>query len=143
MRNWMLIGVLLLVVGTTTAETESRTALIHIGPDDFKTETLGREVIEGDAYLVVQAEARNGRVAATLGYCRIRAWYDIQDRVMRKVLLLDQDDVILTTIRFSAFTITNGKLQAGQMAVTDHSNGQTTVFQLDGFTNPLNPLTLI
>ena len=114
MRNWI-ITILLLVVGTAGAETEPQTSLIHIGPDDFKTETLGRETVEGHAYLIVQAEARTGRIADSLGYCRIRAWYDIQDRVMRKVLLLDQDDVILTTIQFSAFSVTEGKHRAGRM----------------------------
>ena len=142
MRNWI-ITILLLVVGTAGAETEPQTALIHIGPDDFKTETLGREIVEGHAYLIVQAEARTGRIADSLGYCRIRAWYDMQDRVTRKVQLLDQEDEILTTIRFSAFSMTEGKPRAGQMEVTDHSSGQTTVFQLDEFTNQVNPLTLI
>jgi len=93
--------------------------------------------------LIVQAEARNGRIANSLGYCRLRAWYDMQDRVTPKVLLLDQDDEILTTIRFSAFSFTDGKPRAGEMEVTDHSSGQTTVFQLDESMNPVNPLTLI
>lgn len=142
MRNWIAI-MLLLLVGTAGAETDPQAALIHIGPDDFTTETLGQETVEGHAYLIVQAEARNGRIANSLGYCRIRAWYDMQDRVTRKVLLLDQDDAILTTIRFSAFSLTDGKTRAGQMEVTDHSTGQTTVFELDEFTNTINPLTLI
>lgn len=141
MRNWILI--ILLFVGAASAEFEPEAARIHIGPDDFTTQTLGRETVEGHAFLVVQAEARNGQIANTLGYCRIRAWYDIEERVTRKVLLLDQDDVTLTTIRFSAFSLTDGKPRAGRMEVTDHSNGQTTVFQLDEFTNPINPLTLI
>jgi hypothetical protein len=67
----------------------------------------------------------------------------MQDRVTRKVLLLDQEDEILTTIRFSAFSLIEGKSRAGRMEVTDHSTGQTTVFQLDQFTNSINPLTLI
>jgi hypothetical protein len=142
MRNWIAI-VLLLLVGTAGAENDTPATLIHIGPEDFTTQTLGQETVEGHAYLIVQAEARNGQIANTLGYCRIRAWYDMRDRVTRKVLLLDHDDVILTTIRFSAFSLTNGKPRAGQMEVTDHSTGQTTVFQLDGSLNPLNPLTLI
>jgi hypothetical protein len=141
MRIWILI--ILLFVGSASAESEPEAARIHICPDDFTTQTVGREAVEGHAHLVVQAEARNGRIADTLGYCRIRVWYDMQDRVTRKVLLLDQDDVILTTIRFSAFSLTDGKTRAGRMEVTDHSNGQTTVFQLDEFTNPINPLTLI
>ena len=142
MRNWIAI-VLLLLVGTAGAENDTPATLIHIGPEDFTTQTLGMKTVEGHAYLIVQAEARNGQIANTLGYCRIRAWYDMRDRVTRKVLLLDHDDVILTTIRFSAFSLTNGKPRAGQMEVTDHSTGQTTVFQLDGSLNPLNPLTLI
>jgi hypothetical protein len=142
MRNWIAI-VLLLLVGTAGAENDTPATLIHIGPEDFTTQTLGQETVEGHAYLIVQAEARNGQIANTLGYCRIRAWYDMRDRVTRKVLLLDHDDAILTTIRFSAFSLTNGKPRAGQMEVTDHSTGQTTVFQLDGSLNPLNPLTLI
>ena len=142
MRNWIAI-IVLLFAGTAGAETEAPTMLIHIGPDDFTTETLGQETVEGHAFLIVQAEARNGRIANTLGYCRIRAWYDMQDRVTRKVLLLDHDDVILTTIRFTAFSLMDGKPRAGQMEVTDHSTGQTTVFQLDGSANSINPLTLI
>jgi hypothetical protein len=142
MRNWIAI-VLLLLVGTAGAENDTPATLIHIGPEDFTTQTLGMKTVEGHAYLIVQAEARNGQIANTLGYCRIRAWYDMRDRVTRKVLLLDHDDAILTTIRFSAFSLTNGKPRAGQMEVTDHSTGQTTVFQLDGSLNPLNPLTLI
>ena len=142
MRNWIAI-VLLLLVGTAGAENDTPATLIHIGPEDFTTQTLGQETVEGHAYLIVQADARNGQIANTLGYCRIRAWYDMRDRVTRKVLLLDHDDAILTTIRFSAFSLTNGKPRAGQMEVTDHSTGQTTVFQLDGSLNPLNPLTLI
>lgn len=142
MRNRIAI-ILLLLVGTATAETDPQAALIHIDPNDFTTETLGQETVEGHAYLIVQVEARNGRIANTLGYCRIRAWYDMQDRVTRKVLLLDQDDVILTTIRFSAFSLTDGNARAGKMEVTDHASGQTTVFQLDQFTIPINPLTLI
>ena len=134
---------MLLLVGTAGAENDTPATLIHIGPEDFTTQTLGQETVEGHAYLIVQAEARNGQIANTLGYCRIRAWYDMRDRVTRKVLLLDHDDAILTTIRFSAFSLTNGKPRAGQMEVTDHSTGQTTVFQLDGSLNPLNPLTLI
>jgi hypothetical protein len=142
MRNWIAI-MLLLLMGMATAETDPKATRIHIGPDDFTTETLGQETVEGHAYLIVQAEARNGQIANTLGYCRIRAWYDMQDRVTRKVLLLDQDDVILTTIRFSAFSLTDGNVRAGQMEVTDHSSGQTTVFQLDELRSPVNPLTLI
>ena len=142
MRNWIAI-VLLLLVGTAGAENDTPATLIHIGPEDFTTQTLGMKTVEGHVYLIVQAEARNGQIANTLGYCRIRAWYDMRDRVTRKVLLLDHDDAILTTIRFSAFSLTNGKPRAGQMEVTDHSTGQTTVFQLDGSLNPLNPLTLI
>lgn len=142
MRNWIVL-MLLLFVGTASAEAEPEAVLIHIGPDDFTTETLGRETVEGHAYLIVQAETRSGRIASALGYCRIRAWYDMQARVTRKVLLLDQDDVTLTTIRFSAFSLVDGKPRAGRMDVTDHSTGQTTVLQLDEFANPVNPLTLI
>ena len=53
MRIWITI-ILLLFVGTAAAETESQAALIHIGPDDFTTETLGRETVEGHAYLIVR-----------------------------------------------------------------------------------------
>ena len=142
MRNWIAI-ILLLLVGTAGAENDTPATLIHIGPEDFTTQTLGQETVEGHAYLIVQAEARNGQIANTLGYCRIRAWYDMQDRVTRKVLLLDHDDVILTTIQFSAFSVVDGKLRAGQMEVTDHASGQITVFQLEASTNSINPLTLI
>jgi len=142
MRNWIAI-ILLLFVGATGAETEPHAALIHIGPDDFTTKTLGQETVEGHKYLIVQAEARNEGIATTLGYCRIRAWYDMQDRVMRKVLLLDHNDEILTTIRFTAFSPSAGTPRAGRMEVTDHATGQTTVFHLDDLTQPFNPLTLI
>ena len=142
MRYWIVI-LLLSLFGTATAESTSPATRIHIGPDDFTTQTLGQETVEGLAYLIVQAEARNVQIANTLGYCRIRAWYDMQNRITRKVQLLDHDDVILTTIRFSAFSEVDGNLRAGQMEVTDHSNGQTTVFQLDQNTNVINPLTLI
>ncbi len=142
MRNWIVIT-LLLLLNPAVAENEPQATPIHIGPEDFTTQTLGQETHEGHAYLVVQAEARNGQIADTLGYCRIRAWYDMQDQVTRKVLLLDHDDVVLTTIRFSAFSISNGRPRAGQMEVTDHATGQITVFQLDEFTHPVNPLTLI
>ncbi len=142
MRNWIAIT-LLLLMGAAAAESEPRATRIHIGPDDFTTKTLGQETVEGHAYLIVQAEARNGRIANTLGYCRIRAWYDMQDQVTRKVLLLDHENATLTTIQFSAFSQTDGKPRAGRMEVTDHSTGQTTVFLLDEFANPVNPLTLI
>lgn len=140
MQNLIAI-ILLLLAGTVSAETDTSATLIQIGPEDFTTQTLGQETVEGHTYLIVQAEARNGEIANTLGYSRIRAWYDMQDRVTRKVLLLDQDDVILTTIRFSAFAVVKDHLRAGQMEVTDHASGQITVFQLDGSTNLFNPLT--
>lgn len=142
MRNWIAI-ILLLFVGEAGAETESHAAQIHIGPDDFTTKTLGQETIEGHKYLIVQAEARHEEIASTLGYCRIRAWYDMQDRVMRKVQLLDHEDIILTTIRFTAFSPSTATPRAGRMEVTDHATGQITVFDLGDLTQPFNPLTLI
>jgi hypothetical protein len=142
MRN-VLAVCLLFLSGSLAVAAEPPTALIHIGPNDFTTETLGQEIVEGHNYLIVQAEARNGRVADTLGYCRIRAWYDMQERVTRKVLLLDHNDVIFTTIRFTAFTLDTGTSRASRMEVTNHATGQTTVFDLDGLTQPINPLTLI
>lgn len=110
---------------------------LHIGVDDFSTRTLGRESHDGHVYLIVQAEARNGRIAEAIGYCRLRAWVDLQDRKTRKVLLLDRNDETLKTIRFSAFRQYEDGYRAGRMAVTDHQNGQTTVFELDGLANPL------
>lgn len=142
MRNWIGI-ILLLFVGMAEADTEPQAALVHIGPDDFTTKTLGQETVEGHPHLIVQAEARNGQIANTLGYCRIRAWYDIQERITRKVLLLDHDDQILTTIRFSGYSLTSDTPRASRMEVTDHATGQTTVFDLDGLSQPINPLTLI
>lgn len=142
MRNWIAIT-LLLLLGTAGAETNAPAKSIHISPDDFTTTTLGQERVEGHAHLIVQAEARSAQVADTLGYYRIRAWYDMQDRITRKVLLLDQDNEVLTTIRFCAFSLIDGNLRAGQMEVTDHSSGQTTVWQLDDSTNAINPLTII
>ncbi len=142
MRTLFIVCVLLLTASLVVGA-DAPTSLIHIGPEDFTTETLGRETIEGHAYLIVQAEARNGRIASSLGYCRIRAWYDLQDRVTRKVLLLDEDDVILTTIHFSGFAIVAKTPRASRMEVTDHATGQTTVFDLDGLSQPVNPLTLI
>ena len=142
MRNWIVIT-LLLLLGTAGAETNAPAKLIHINPDDFTTKTLGQERVEGHAHLIVQAEARSSRVADSLGYYRIRAWYDMQDRVTRKVLLLDQDNEVLTTIRFCDFSLIDGNLRAGQMEVTDLSSGHTTVWQLDGSTNSINPLTII
>ena len=142
MRNLLAVCLLLLSGGLAVAA-EPPTALIQIGPSDFTTETLGQEIVEGHNHLIVQAEARNGQIANTLGYCRIRAWYDMQDRVTRKVLLLDHNDVILTTIRFSAFTLDTGTPRATRMEVTNHATGQTTVFDLDGLSQPINPLTLI
>ncbi len=142
MHNWISI-IFLLFVGVAAADTESQAAFVHIGPDDFTTKTLGQEIVEGHAHLIVQAEARNGQIANTLGYCRIRAWYDMQDRVTRKVLLLDHHDEILTTIRFSGYSLTSGRPRASRMEVTDHATGQTTVFDLDGLSQPINPLTLI
>ena len=142
MHNWISI-ILLLFVGVAAADTESQAAFVHIGPDDFTTKTLGQEIVEGHAHLIVQAEARNGQIANTLGYCRIRAWYDMQDRVMRKVQLLDHEDIILTTIRFTAFSPSTATPRAGRMEVTDHATGQITVFDLGDLTQPFNPLTLI
>jgi len=142
MRNWIGL-ILLLFIGVAGADTETQAALVHIGPDDFTTKTLGQETVEGHAHLIVQAEARNGQIANALGYCRIRAWYDMQDRITRKVLLLDHNDEILTTIRFSGYSVASGRPRASRMEVTDHATGQTTVFDLDGLSQPINPLTLI
>jgi hypothetical protein len=142
MRIW--IGVILLLfVGVAGADTEPQAALVHIGPDDFTTETLGQEILEGHAHLIVQAEVHNEQIANALGYCRIRAWYDMQDRITRKVLLLDQNDGILTTILFSGYSLTSGTPRASHMEVIDHATGQTSVFDLDGLSQPMNPLTLI
>lgn len=142
MRTW--IGIFLwLLLSVAGAESDPQAALVHVGPDDFATTTLGQEIVEGHTHLIVQAEARNAQIASTLGYCRIRAWFDMQDRLTRKVLLLDHNDVILTTIRFSDYTLTNGVPRARRMEVTDHATGQTTVFDLDGLTLSINPLTLI
>ena len=142
MRNWLAI-ILLLLLDTAGAETNAPTSLRHISPDDFTTKTLGRETVEGRAHLIVQAEARNGRIANNLGYYRLRAWYDMDDKVTRKVLLLDRDNVVLTTIRFCDFFQVDGSLRAGQMEVTDHSSGKTTVWQFDENTNSINPVTII
>lgn len=138
------LAVCLLFLSTSLmVAAEPPTALIHIGPNDFTTKTLGQETVEGHDYLVVQAEARNGQIAQTLGYCRIRAWYDMQEGVTRKVQLLDRNNVILTTIHFTGFDVTGGTPRASRMEVTDHVTGQTTVFDLDGLSQPINPLTLI
>jgi hypothetical protein len=142
MRN-LLAVCLLFLSGCLAVAAQPPTALIHIGPDDFTTKTLGQETVEGHEYLIVQAEARNGEIANSIGYCRIRAWYDMQDRVTRKVLLLDYNDVILTTIRFSGYSRDNGTPRASRMEVTDHATGQTTVYDLNGLSQPINPLTLI
>lgn len=142
MRN-LLIVCLLFLSGSLAVATESPTALVHIGPDDFTTKTLGEETVEGHNHLIMQAEARDGQIARTLGYCRIRAWYDMHDRVTRKVMLLDYNDVVLTTIRFSGYSLTNGRPSATHMEVTDHSTGETTVFDLNRLTQSRNPLTLI
>ena len=83
MRNWIGI-ILLLFVCVAGADTEPRVALVQIGPDDFTTKTLGQETVEGHAYLIVQAEARNAQVASTFGpgmTCRtespVRSCYSI------------------------------------------------------------------
>ena len=110
---------------------------LHITAGDFSTRTLGRDQRDGRAYLVIQAEARNGRVAGAIGYCRLRAWVDLQDHLTRKVLLLDQNDQLLKTIRFSAFSQQQDKPRAGRMEVIDHQTGETTIFELDGLSNPL------
>lgn len=142
MRSWTGL-ILLLFFSVAGAETEPQAALVAIGPEDFTTKTLGQEIVEGHAHLIVQAEARNGRTANTLGYCRIRAWFDMQDRITRKVLLLDHNDEILTTIRFSGYSLTRGTPRPSQMEVVDHATGHTTVFDLEGLSQPINPLTLI
>ena len=142
MRNLLLVCVLLLTASAVVSA-EPPTRRFHIGPDDFTTETLGQETVAGHTYLIVQAEARNGQIASTLGYCRVRAWFDLRDRVTRKVLLLDKDDVVLTTIHFSDFSFEGDTPRASRMEVTDHASGKTTVFDLNGLTQPINPLTLI
>ena len=68
---------------------------------------------------------------------------DMQDRITRKVLLLDHNDVILTTIRFSGYSLRSGLPRASRMEVFDHATGQTSVFDLEGLSQPINPLTLI
>lgn len=110
---------------------------LRITAEDFNTRTLGHEQSEGHAYLVIQAEARNGRVAGAIGYCRLRAWVDLQDHLTRKVVLLDKQDSPLKTIRFSAFSLQQDKPRAGRMEVIDHRTGETTIFELDGLGNPL------
>ena len=67
----------------------------------------------------------------------------MQDRITRKVLLLDHNDVILTTIRFSGYSLRSGLPRASRMEVFDHATGQTSVFDLEGLSQPINPLTLI
>lgn len=128
-------GLLLLAPALVLAE--GAAAPLHITAEDFSTRTLGREHSDGRAYLIIQAEARNGRVASAIGYCRLRAWVDLQDHLTRKVLLLDQNDRLLKTIRFSAFNTQQDKTRAGRMEVIDHRTGETTIFELDGLSNPL------
>jgi negative regulator of sigma E activity len=133
-RN-LLYGLLLLAPALVLAEGNNPS--LHITAGDFSTRTLGHEQRDGRAYLVIQAEARNGRVAGAIGYCRLRAWVDLQDHLTRKVLLLDQNDQLLKTIRFSAFSQQQDKPRAGRMEVIDHQTGETTIFELDGLSNPL------
>ncbi len=133
-RN-LLYGLLLLAPALVLAE--GNNPPLHITAGDFSTRTLGRDQRDGRAYLVIQAEARNGRVAGAIGYCRLRAWVDLQDHLTRKVLLLDQNDQLLKTIRFSAFSQQQDKPRAGRMEVIDHQTGETTIFELDGLSNPL------
>ena len=142
MCNLWAVG-LLFLSGSLALATQPPTALVHIGPDDFTTKILGKETVEGHNYLIMQAEARDGQIARDLGYCRIRAWYDLRARVTRKVMLLDYNDMVLTTIRFSGYSLTTGRPSATHMEVTDHSTGETTVFDLKGHNQARNPRTLI
>lgn len=142
MRTLFIVCVLLLTASPVVVA-ELPATRIHLGPEDFTTTTLGREMIEGHAYLIIQAEARNSQVANSLGYCRLRAWFDMQNRITRKVLLLDHDNEILTTIHFSGYTLFKDAPRASRMEIIDHATGQTTVFDLDGLSQPVDPLTMI
>lgn len=142
MRTLFIVFVLLLTVSRVVVA-ELPTTRIHIGPDDFTTETLGQETVEGHAYLIIQAEARSSQIANALGYCRLRAWFDMQERITRKVLLLDQNNEILTTIHFVGNALIGDIPRATRMEVIDHATGKTTVFDLEGLGPANNPLTVI
>jgi hypothetical protein len=101
---------------------------------DFKTQKLGYELLGGHNSLVIQAEPRNKRVAKSLGYSRIRAWYDTVDQLTRKIVLLDAKGNRLSTVVFIGMSTIKGKKRATQMEVTNHSTGQVCKFNINGST---------
>lgn len=105
---------------------------------DFKTQKLGYELIAGHNSLIIQAEPRNKTVARSLGYSRIRAWYDTVDKITRKIVLLDANGNRLSTVVFVGLSNIKGKKRATMMEVTDHHTGQVCKFNLNNATKLVN-----
>lgn len=137
------IAFLLLGVGALSAEEivpDMNGIVADIQPEDFVTRTLGRQQLDGHTHLIVQAQTRTWSLSDKLGYCEVRAWYDMEDNVMRQVELIDENQTIQMTIRFKEFFKTQGTLHAGRVEIEDHRKGETKVIEID---DPNNPKTMI
>ncbi|WP_455217644.1 outer membrane lipoprotein-sorting protein [Kaarinaea lacus] len=139
------LGIFLLLATSLAVETrvhadENPVKSLHISARDFTTRTIGSEIIGGHNNTVIQAQARSWKLAETLGYCRIRAWFDTEYRATRKVVLLDENDNAITTVEFFDFYQLQGRMRAARMEVHDHRNDQITVYELE---NGKSPFTIM
>ncbi len=124
----LLLGVFLFM---TTGPAQADPALLpSLDAKDFSTRILGKERHGNHAVVILQARARSAELAKKLGYTGIRSWFDTRDRVMLKVILLDDKDSRLKTIRFTHFEMIEGHKHAVCAEVTDHQQGKTGQIEL-------------
>lgn len=134
----MFLGLIVLLWAVTDLNTASATEstlaeILRTG--DFKTQKLGYEKFGGHNSLVIQAEPRNKAITQSLGYTQIRAWYDTVDQLTRKIVLLDAEGNILSTVLFTGMNSLRGKKRATHMEVTNHRTGQTCYFSINSTTS--------
>jgi hypothetical protein len=97
---------------------------VHAG--DFSARTLGEAVVDGRPVIVMEAVAKNRRIAQAAGYARIKAWVDAERMTYRKIVFWDADGQAVTTVEILSME-TPGRAERFQ--VTDHATGRTTVFE--------------
>jgi len=131
--TWMTLSLMLLLLVTTGLNTVNATesALERaLRTGDFESKTIGYELFDGHNSLIIQAEPRSQNIKNNLGYAKIKAWYDTVDNLTRKIVLIDDDGIILSTVLFTGKEYLKGKNRATHMEVTNHRTGQTCSFKM-------------
>lgn len=126
-----LLGGTTVFAAPSTATTPSYNPSIQVSERDFITRSLGREKIQGQSSLVMEATSRTQQTARALGFKRVRIWVDPKSQVIRQAKFWDHLNRPITTVRFLDITHAGTNVSTQRVEVTNHKSGQTTVFQSD------------